>query len=87
MRTPPATARQQLKAVRARVHTNYEDALAARFFHHMRPSVCPRRAAQVAPERQAAEPDKHECSVCTSELNLDALQSDVIVAASVDGAL
>ncbi len=69
------------------MHTNYEDALAARFFHHMRPSVCPRRAAQVAPERQAAEPDKHECSVCTSELNLDALQSDVIVAASVDGAL
>ncbi|MFI9382094.1 hypothetical protein [Kutzneria sp. NPDC052558] len=77
------TARQQLKAVKARVHTSYEDALAARFFHHMRPSVCPRCAAQVTPERQAAEPDKHECSVCTSELNLKALQSDVIVAASV----
>lgn len=77
------TARQQLKAVRARVHTSQEDALAARFFHHMRPSVCPRCAAQVTPERQAAEPDKHECSVCTSELNLDALQADVIVAASV----
>ncbi|GAA2731574.1 ATP-binding protein [Actinocorallia aurantiaca] len=77
------TARQQLKAVKARVHTKYEDALAARFFHHMRPSVCPRCAAQVTPERQAAEPDKHECSVCASELNLEALQSDVIVAASV----
>ncbi|MFD9784476.1 ATP-binding protein [[Kitasatospora] papulosa] len=76
------TARQQLKAAKARVHTNYEDVLAARFFHHMRPSVCPRCAAQVTPERQAAEPDKHECSVCTSELNLEALQSDVIVAAS-----
>lgn len=77
------TARQQLKALKAHVHTSYEDALAARFFHRMRPSVCPRCAAQVTPERQAAEPDKHECSVCTSDLNLDALQSDVIVAASV----
>jgi len=77
------TARQQLKVARARVHTSYEDALATRFFHHMRPSVCPRCAAQVTPERRAAEPDKHECSVCTSELNLDALQADVIVAASV----
>lgn len=77
------TARQQLKTVRARVHTAYEDALAARFFHHMRPSVCPRCAARVTPERQAAEPDKHECSVCASDLNLEALQSDVIVAASV----
>ncbi|MFC0439629.1 ATP-binding protein [Kutzneria buriramensis] len=77
------TTRQQLKAVKARAHTRYEDALAARFFHHMRPSVCPRCAAQVTPERQAAEPDKHECSVCASDLNLEALQSDVIVAASV----
>ncbi|RDI25372.1 ATP-binding protein [Lentzea flaviverrucosa] len=82
------TARQQLKAVKAQVHAKYEDALATRFFHHMRPSVCPRCAAQVTPERQAAEPDKHECSVCSSELNLEALRSDVIVAASVphDGA-
>jgi uncharacterized protein YlxW (UPF0749 family) len=77
------TARQQLKAVKARLHTRYEDALAARFFHRMRPSVCPRCAALVTPERQAAEPDKHECSVCASELNLEALESDVIVAASV----
>ncbi|WP_414943813.1 ATP-binding protein [Amycolatopsis sp. cmx-11-32] len=77
------TARQQLKTLKARAHTGYEDALAARFFHHMRPSVCPRCAAQVTPERQAAEPDKHECSVCTGELNLEALQADVIVAASV----
>lgn len=77
------TARQQLKAVKAQVHAKYEDALATRFFHHMRPSVCPRCAAQVTPERQAAEPDKHECSVCSSELNLEALRSDVIVAASV----
>jgi hypothetical protein len=77
------TARQQLKAAKARVHTDYEDALAARFFHHMRPSVCPRCAARVTPERQAAEPDKHECSVCTSDLNLEALRGDVIVATSV----
>ncbi|MCO5995744.1 ATP-binding protein [Actinoallomurus rhizosphaericola] len=77
------TARQQLKAVKARIHTDYEDALATKFFHRMRPTVCPRCAAEVTAERQAAEPDNHECSVCASDLNLEALKADVIVAASV----
>lgn len=77
------TARRQLKIAKARVHTGYEDALATRFFHRMRPSVCPRCTAEVTDERQAAEPDKHECSVCASDLNLEALKVDVIVAASV----
>ncbi|MFG2015666.1 ATP-binding protein [Actinomadura geliboluensis] len=77
------TARRQLKTAKARVHTGYEDALATRFFHRMQPRVCPRCTAEVTDERQAAEPDKHECSVCASDLNLEALKADVIVAASV----
>ncbi|WP_030489549.1 ATP-binding protein [Micromonospora chokoriensis] len=81
------TARQQLRAAKARRHTKHETALATRFFHRMRPSVCPRCAAEVTAERQAAEPTKHECSVCTSSLNLEALESDVIVAASVPTAV
>jgi len=79
------TARQQFKAARARLHTSYEDALAKKFFHRMRPTVCPRCAAAVTVERQAAESDKHECSVCASDLNLDALEADVIVAVTVPG--
>ncbi|SCF19238.1 ATP-binding protein [Micromonospora saelicesensis] len=81
------TARQQLRAAKARRHTKHETALATRFFHRMRPSVCPRCTAEVTAERQAAEPTKHECSVCTSSLNLEALESDVIVAASVPAAV
>jgi hypothetical protein len=77
------TARQQLRAAKARVHTNYENILATKFFHRMRPTACPRCAAEVTAERRAAEPDKHECSVCSSDLDLDALQSDIIVASSV----
>jgi hypothetical protein len=78
-----ATARQQLRTTRARVHTRHETALATKFFHRMKPSVCPRCTAEVTAERQAAEPTHHRCSVCTSHLNLEALEADVIVAASV----
>ncbi|RLP93471.1 ATP-binding protein [Micromonospora sp. CV4] len=77
------TARQQLRAAKARIHTKHETALATKFFHRMRPSVCPRCTAEVTAERQAAEPTKHQCSVCTSSLNLEAFEADVIVAASV----
>lgn len=77
------TARQQLRAAKARVHTNYENVLATKFFHRMRPTACPRCTAEVTAERRAAEPDKHECSVCSSDLNLDALRSNIIVASSV----
>ncbi|MFD8493326.1 hypothetical protein [Amycolatopsis sp. NPDC059657] len=79
------TTRQQLKAMKARAHTEFEDALATKFFHRMRPTVCPRCTAEVTAERQAAEPGKHECSVCASDLNLEALNADIIVAASVSG--
>lgn len=77
------TARQQLRAAKARAHTHHENVLATKFFHRMRPTKCPRCAAEVTAERRAAEPDKHECSVCSSDLNLDAFQSNVIVASSV----
>jgi hypothetical protein len=77
------TVRQQLRVVKARLHTEYEDALATKFFHRMRPTVCPRCASAITEERHAAEPDRHECSVCSSDLNLEALKADVIVSASV----
>lgn len=78
------TVRHQLKAARARHHTEYEHALLTRFFHRMEPTVCPRCTAEVTDERRAAEPDDHKCSVCTSDLNLGALESNVVVAESVD---
>lgn len=81
------TVRQQLKAAKARHHTEYEHALLTKFFHQMEPTVCPRCTAGVTEERRAAEPDKHKCSVCTSDLNLEALKANVIVADSVDDAV
>lgn len=80
-------ARQQLKAAKARHHTEYEHALLTKFFHQMEPTVCPRCTAGVTDERRAAEPDEHKCSVCTSDLNLEALKANVIVANSVDDAV
>lgn len=78
------TVRQQLKAAKARQHTNYEHALLTKFFHQMEPTVCPRCTAAVTAQRRAAEPDEHKCSVCTSDLNLGALDASVVVADSVD---
>ena len=78
------TVRQQLKAAKARRHTEFEHALLTKFFHQMVPTVCPRCTATVTNERRAAEPDDHKCSVCTSDLNLKALEADVVVADSVD---
>lgn len=78
------TVRQQLRAARARHHTEYEHALLTKFFHQMEPTVCPRCTAGVTDERRAAEPDEHKCSVCTSGLNLEAFKANVVVAASVD---
>lgn len=75
---------QQLRATKARRHTEYENALLTKFFHQMEPTVCPRCTATVTEERRAAEPDQHKCSVCTSDLNLEALDANVVVASSVD---
>lgn len=76
--------RQQLKAAKARHHTQYEHALLTKFFHQMQPTVCPRCTATVTSERRAAEPDEHKCSVCTSDLDLEALAANVVVANSVE---
>lgn len=81
------TVRQQLKAAKAQHHTEYEHALLTKFFHRMEPTVCPRCTAGVTEERRAAEPDEHQCSVCTSDLNLEALKVSVVVADSVDDAV
>jgi hypothetical protein len=78
------TIQQQLRATKARRHTEYEHALLTKFFHQMEPTVCPRCTATVTEERRAAEPDEHKCSVCTSDLNLEALDANVVVASSVD---
>lgn len=65
------TVRLQLRTVKARNHTQLEDALAVKFFHQMTPSVCPRCTSKVTPEQQAAETTKHECSLCSKELHLE----------------
>ncbi len=77
------TVRQQLKAAKARRHTEHEHALLTKFFHQMEPTVCPRCTANVTVERRAAESDEHQCSVCSSDLNLEALEANVVVATSV----
>ncbi len=64
------TVRLQLRAARARNHTQLEDALATRFFHQMRPTVCPRCTSMITAEQHAAETEKHECSLCSKELDL-----------------
>jgi hypothetical protein len=81
------TVRQQLKAAKARRHTEYENALLTKFFHQMEPTVCPRCTAGVTDERRAAEPGEHKCSVCTNDLNLEALKVNVVLADSVDDAV
>ncbi|WP_328715472.1 hypothetical protein [Nocardia salmonicida] len=81
------TVQQQLKAAKARHHTQYEHALLTKFFHQMQPTVCPRCTATVSSERRAAEPDEHKCSVCTSDLNLEALEANVVVADSVEASV
>jgi hypothetical protein len=81
------TVRQQLKAAKAREHTAHEHALLTKFFHQMEPTVCPRCTAKVTPERRAAEPDEHKCSVCTNDLNLDALEVNVVLSSSAEMAV
>lgn len=77
------TVRLQLRAAQARHHTQFEDALATKFFHQMTPSVCPRCTSKVTAEQQAAETEKHECSLCSRDLKLDGI--DTIIAAAATG--
>lgn len=81
------TVRLQLRAAKARNHTQFEDALAIKFFHQMTPSVCPRCTSKVTSEQQAAETEKHECSLCSKELHLEDVDTSKVTAAAgpVDG--
>lgn len=81
------TVMQQLKAVKARQNTELEHALLTKFFHQMEPTACPRCTADVTAARRQAEPDEHKCSVCTGDLNLEALQANVVVANSADAGI
>jgi hypothetical protein len=74
--------RRELREEEARKHALLEDALGRRFFNALRPSACPRCYAPVTEERRAHESEGHECSVCTTELDLEALKQEVLVAAS-----
>lgn len=75
-------ARRQLQEEEARQHALLEDALGRRFFNALRPSACPRCAAPVTDERRTQESRGHQCSVCTTELDLEAYEREVLVAAS-----
>jgi hypothetical protein len=63
--------RAHLRAEELRRQIAAEDAVARRMFNGMTPAVCPRCSTAVAPDRLAAEPTTHECSLCTNDLLLD----------------
>lgn len=71
------TVDAQLRAAKARQHTLLEDARLSKFFHRMKPTVCPRCASPVTEEQQAAEEDTHECSLCAKDLNLQVYEIEV----------
>lgn len=71
------TVDAQLRAAKARQHTLLEDARLSKFFHRMKPTVCPRCASPVTEEQQAAEEDNHECSLCAKDLNLQVYEIEV----------
>ncbi|RIQ10845.1 coiled-coil domain-containing protein [Jiangella rhizosphaerae] len=81
-----AVASSQLAAEEARRVQQVEDAHAAFFFQQLAPHVCPRCSAPVTAERKAAEVTQHECSVCTSTLDLAAQTDHVVVATTVPAA-
>jgi hypothetical protein len=82
-KTAAAQIGDQLNAEKLRRNQQMEDALARLFFNRMEPTVCPRCAAGVTAERKKAEPEDHTCSVCTHDLDLTALEGNVVVATSV----
>jgi hypothetical protein len=77
---------QQLKLAEFAANAATEDVLARRFFQQLRPTVCPRCSAPVTAERRAHEAQGHSCSVCVSELDLEAFAHDELTAAAVTGA-
>ncbi|WP_143532119.1 hypothetical protein [Saccharothrix sp. ALI-22-I] len=82
LRDTERETRKQLQEEQKRKHAQLEDALARRFFNALRPTACPRCAAPVTEERRVQESQGHECSVCTTDLDLEAFGQEVLVAAS-----
>jgi hypothetical protein len=64
-------ARAHLRAEELRQQAAAETAVARRLFSGMTPTVCPRCSTKVDPERYAAEPTTHECSLCLHDLDLE----------------
>lgn len=71
--TAASGARAQLRAEELRQRASAETAVARRLFNGMTPTVCPRCSTKVDPERYAAEPTTHECSLCLHDLDLEEL--------------
>ena len=82
-RSSLSLAAGQLSAEQTRRVQQAEDAYASFFFQQLRPHVCPRCAGPVTKERQDAERDQHQCSVCTSSLDITAHGVHVVVATVV----
>ncbi|WP_146173933.1 hypothetical protein [Saccharothrix carnea] len=82
-RTSAAQVHDQLRAEQRRRNGAIEDALARRFFNAMTPTVCPRCSAAVTQDRRDAEGHHHECSLCSSPLDLDAFAVSVLVASDI----
>jgi hypothetical protein len=81
-RAARAEVSDQLAAERTRRQQAVEDAVAVRFFQQMRPTVCPRCSAPVTGERRRAESNGRSCSICATELDLQALSHHHVVSAS-----
>ena len=64
-------AQAHLRAEELRRQSAAEDAVARRLFNGMAPTVCPRCSTKVTTERYSAEATEHECSLCTSHLDVD----------------
>jgi hypothetical protein len=79
LRATEREIRRQLKDEQARKHAQLEDALGRRFFNALRPSACPRCAAPVTDARRAQEQQGHECSMCSTDLDLEAFTQEVLV--------
>lgn len=76
-------ARACVQAESARRLSATEDMLARKFFNGMQPAQCPRCASKVTEEHRRAEHDEHECSLCHADLDLAALDDQVMIAADV----
>jgi hypothetical protein len=74
---------QQLKLAEFAANAATEDVLARRFFQQLRPTVCPRCSGPVTAARRAQEAQGHSCSVCVSDLDLEAFAHDELTAAGV----